>query len=180
MTRLLALLVVVMATSCASDSQPTTTGATPTTSGPDTTSVPPATDDADASTTTSPGVETGDLVDPDVRTILVDGAELVVAWADTPDERARGLMEVRDLGDLDGMLFDLGEERRSSFTMRNTLIPLDIAFFSADGTGRGVLEMVPCESEFCPSYEIDDPARYALEVPAGSVPLRADSTLRFP
>lgn len=105
---------------------------------------------------------------------------LTVAWADTPQERSRGLMQVVDLGDLDGMVFDQGEERRTTFTMRNTLIPLDIAFFDADGTGVALLQMVPCETDPCPSYDAGVPFRYALEVPAGSIPLSADSALDLP
>ena len=66
-------------------------------------------------------------------------------------------MEVRDLGDLDGMLFDLGSERQVAFTMRNTLIPLTIYFFDEAGSGVGRLEMVPCEAEPCPTYSIDAP-----------------------
>jgi uncharacterized protein len=115
-----------------------------------------------------------------VRTVAVDGRPLVVAWADTPDERSRGLMGVEDLGDLDGMLFDLETTRTSSFTMRDTVIALDIAFFDAEGRGRGVLPMVPCDSADCPGYSIGEPARYALEVPAGSMELTADSVLELP
>lgn len=132
------------------------------------------------STTTTTPVWTGDLEDPDVRRVLVDDRELVVAWADSPDERSVGLMGVRDMGDLAGMVFDLGEERAPTFTMRNTLIPLDIAFFDETGAGLGVVEMVPCESEPCPTYGIDDPARYALEVPAETLDLSADSRLEIP
>jgi uncharacterized membrane protein (UPF0127 family) len=55
-----------------------------------------------------------------------------------------------------------------SFTMLNTLIPLDIYFFDSEGRGVGMLEMVPCDRTPCPSYSIDAAARYALEVPAGS------------
>lgn len=124
--------------------------------------------------------DTGDLEDPDVRSVAVDGRDLMVAWVDSPEERSRGLMEVEDLGDLDGMLFDLGRERRPTFTMRNTLIPLDIAFFGENGDGRGVREMVPCDEEPCPTYGIEAPARYALEVPAGTVPMAADSDLELP
>lgn len=125
-------------------------------------------------------VDTGDLVDPEVRTIVVDGRPLTVAWADTYATRTRGLMQVEDLGDLDGMLFDLGGTAVHTFTMRNTLIPLDIVFFDRQGAGVGMLEMTPCRAEPCPGYAIDGPSAYALEVPAGSVRLSADSRFTVP
>ncbi len=112
--------------------------------------------------------------------MVLDGTPLLVAWADSPQERSRGLMEVRDLGDLDGMLFEFERERSVSFTMRNTLIPLDIYFFGGDGREAGRLEMTPCEEEPCPSYAIDDPVRYALEVPAGSVEVGPGARLELP
>ncbi|MGA7271958.1 MAG: DUF192 domain-containing protein, partial [Acidimicrobiia bacterium] len=126
------------------------------------------------------GGNTGDLVDPEVRTIVVDGRSLTVAWADTYATRTRGLMQVEDLGDLDGMLFDLGGMATHTFTMRHTLIPLDIVFFDQDGVGVGMLEMTPCSAEPCPGYTIDRPSAYALEVPAGSVELSPDSRLIIP
>lgn len=138
---------------------------------PPETSAPPAAATSLPANTRSDTVATGDLDSPEVRHVMVDGRSLLVAWADTDATRSRGLMEVEDLGDLDGMLFDLGTERRSSFTMRNTLIPLDIYFFDAEGGSVGMLEMVPCEGEPCPTYDVGAPARYALEVPAGSLTL---------
>ena len=125
-------------------------------------------------------VDTGDLVDPEIRTVTVDGQEYLVAFADDPATRSQGLMAVEDIGDLDGMLFDLQVERQATFTMRNTLIPLDIVFFAADGTGRAMLRMVPCVAEPCPTYPSGAAARYALEVPADSGNLTADSILAVP
>ncbi len=129
---------------------------------------------------TSPSRDTGDLVDPEVRTIVVDGESLTVAWADTYSTRTRGLMQVSDLGNLDGMLFDLGDTAIYTFTMRNTVIPLDIVFFGQDGAGVGMLKMTPCQAEPCPGYSVDRPSAYALEVPAGSVDLSGDSHLTLP
>lgn len=125
-------------------------------------------------------ISTGDLSDPDVRSVEVDGRPLQVAWADSPEERRRGLMEVEDLGDLDGMVFEFETERTVSFTMRNTLIPLDIYFFDSDGEAVGTQEMVPCESEPCPSYPADAPVRYALEVPVDSLDVGSAPRLVFP
>lgn len=133
-----------------------------------------------STTGTEAVVDTGDLVDPETRTVTVDGRDYLVAVADNPATRSRGLMGVEDMGDLDGMLFDLGVERHATFTMRNTLIPLDIVFFAADGTGRAILRMVPCVAEPCPSYPSGAAARYALEVPADTVDLTADSVLAVP
>lgn len=77
-------------------------------------------------------------------------------------------MNTADLEDLDGMLFVYEEETISSFVMRNTLIPLDIAFFNEAGELMEVLSMVPCESEPCPLYTPALPFRWALEAEPGS------------
>jgi uncharacterized membrane protein (UPF0127 family) len=90
-----------------------------------------------------------------------------VAVADTPVLRFQGLRGIADLGGLDGMLFSFPEDATAAFTMRGTLIPLDIAFFAADGTPVDRLEMVPCNADPCPSYRAAGPYRYALETPAG-------------
>lgn len=131
-------------------------------------------------TTTATTIVTGDLSNPDIRPVEVDGRSLLVAWADSPDERQRGLMEVEELGGLEGMMFEFESERAVSFTMRNTLIPLDIYFFDSAGEAVGMLEMVPCESEPCPSYPADGPVRYALEVPAGNLNVGSTPELVIP
>lgn len=105
------------------------------------------------------------------RPITVDDSELVVAVAATGEERSQGLRGVDDLGDLDGMLFVWdGEEVTSRFTMADTLIELDIAFFDADGRLVDAFRMVPCDGEDCPTYAAAAPYAYALETPAGHGP----------
>jgi uncharacterized membrane protein (UPF0127 family) len=133
-----------------------------------------------STTETAAVVDAGDLVDPEIRTVTVDGQDYLVAFAGDPATRSQGLMGVEDLGDLAGMLFDLGVERQATFTMRNTLIPLDIVFFAADGAGRAMLRMVPCVAEPCPAYPSGAAVRYALEVPADTGNLTADSVLSVP
>jgi uncharacterized membrane protein (UPF0127 family) len=140
---------------------------------------PSATSEA-SSTTTSVTLSTGDLEDPEVREIEVDGAALTVAWADDVGERSQGLRGVTDLGDLDGMVFDMGGESASTFTMSGVPIPLDIYFFDPEGGSLGMLEMEPCLEESCPSYSLGIPFRFALEVPAGSLQVGASPRLGLP
>lgn len=98
----------------------------------------------------------------------VDGTELRVLVADTPDERRHGLMEVETLPDGVGMVFVYAEDRHGGFHMANTFVPLSIAFVASDGTIQEILDMEPCPSgEGCPSYRPDAPYRYAIEVPQG-------------
>jgi uncharacterized membrane protein (UPF0127 family) len=52
--------------------------------------------------------------------------------------------------------------------MKNTLIALDVAFFATDGSLLGIEEMEPCTSDPCPSYGVEQPWQWAIEVPAGA------------
>lgn len=116
--------------------------------------------------TTSPTIPThfGEFA---VSTIAVSGDNWVVAVADTPELRRKGLMGVTDLGVIDGMLFVFPEPTASGFWMKDTLIPLDIAFFSADGVLVDLLRMEPCAADPCPVYEPRGQYRYAIETALG-------------
>ena len=93
---------------------------------------------------------------------------LAVELARTDAERQRGLMNRRSLGAKAGMAFLYPEPHRGGFWMKNTLIPLDIAF--ADGRGRilRILTMQPCRRDPCRIYDPKVAYRTALEVNAGS------------
>lgn len=78
--------------------------------------------------------------------------------------RATGLMHRTSMGANDGMLFVFERRDRHCFWMRNTLIPLSIAFLDDDGRIVNVADMAPrSEESHCPTQ----PVRYALEMNRG-------------
>jgi uncharacterized membrane protein (UPF0127 family) len=145
--------LLVSLTGCDSDGEATSTSAD---SEPPATVVPVGFDLAEVMITTAGGED-----------------QPVQAWiADSTDERARGLMEVTDLGGADGMLFVFDDASVHRFYMWQTPMPLDIAFFAADGTFVGSAAMEPClepSADVCVRYAPDEPFQFALEVPAGGL-----------
>ena len=85
-----------------------------------------------------------------------------------PATRARGLMERERVPPGTGMVFLYPADVAESFWMKNTLVPLSIAFVAADGRVVSVAEMTPCKADPCPSYAPAGPYRYAVELAAGS------------
>jgi uncharacterized protein len=85
-----------------------------------------------------------------------------------PATRARGLMERERVPPGTGMVFLYPADVAESFWMKNTLVPLSIAFVAADGRVVSVAEMTPCKADPCPSYAPAGPYRYAIELAAGS------------
>lgn len=104
---------------------------------------------------------------PTGRVVLTapDGTEhrLAVRIADTTERRRHGLMEVPDVPPGTGMAFLMGGEQTNGFWMKGTLTPLDIAYVGANGDVLGVVEMVPCEDDPCPSYPPPGPYTVTLE-----------------
>ncbi len=88
--------------------------------------------------------------------------------ADEPAEWERGLMGRAELPDGSGMLFIFPEERERTFWMKDTLVPLDVIFFSASGWFVSIATMQPCAADPCPTYLSAAPASMALEVSAGA------------
>ena len=93
---------------------------------------------------------------------------LVVQVADTPAERQTGLMGRESLSPYDGMAFVWEEPLVTTFWMKDTLIPLSIAFWDADGRIISILEMDPCTEDPCPSYGPGEPFVGAVEVARGT------------
>lgn len=103
-----------------------------------------------------------------------DGVPIVlcVLLAETEDQRARGLMEVTDpdLGGYDGMVFQFPDDVDGGFYMRNTPMPLSIAFVDGDGAVIATEGMEPCpDRDDCPTYPPGRRYRTALEVPRGGL-----------
>ncbi len=87
-------------------------------------------------------------------------------------------MNVTNLGSLDGMLFVFPADTTGGFWMKDTLLPLEIAFFDASGRLVDVLAMEPCESDPCRIYTPSGPYRWALEALPGPLgDLASDATL---
>jgi len=85
-----------------------------------------------------------------------------------PASRARGLMGRARLAPGTGMVFLFPEDVTAAFWMKDTLVPLSIAFVAADGRVVAVREMPPCRADPCPSYDPGGAYRYAVELPAGA------------
>ena len=83
---------------------------------------------------------------------------------DTPETRARGLMHRESMAANHGMLFVFPEPGQHCFWMKNTLIPLSIAFLDDQGTIVNMADMQPrSEDHHCSA----GPVRYALEMNQG-------------
>ncbi|MFO1286898.1 MAG: DUF192 domain-containing protein [Rubrivivax sp.] len=87
-------------------------------------------------------------------------AELAV----TPEQQATGMMFRKEMNGNDGMLFVNEEKGQRCFWMRNTLVPLSIAFIGDDGTIVNVADMQPLDER---SHCAKAPVRFALEMPQG-------------
>ena len=112
----------------------------------------------------SPRDSTVRLTAPDGHTISV-----VTEVADDDAERERGLMGRTSLQDGHGMVFLFDAEQQLYFWMKDTLIPLDVLYFDADGRYVSAATMPPCQTDPCSNYASARPAKTALEVPAGFV-----------
>jgi len=89
---------------------------------------------------------------------------LDIEVADSPQEITTGLMNRKSLPANSGMLFDFGKDVHTSFWMKNTSIPLSIAFIDADGKVLSIQDMKPYDLT-----SINPPGRYryAIEVNRG-------------
>jgi uncharacterized membrane protein (UPF0127 family) len=104
-----------------------------------------------------------------ISTITTSAGERLpveVEIADTDAERQTGLMGRNVLPENAGMLFVFEGEQTLSFWMRDTLIPLSIAYIDAEGRIVDIQDMQPLD-DVPPHYVSAEPAQYALEVNQG-------------
>jgi uncharacterized protein len=104
-------------------------------------------------------------------TLLIEGTSgevpVEVAIAETDDAKARGLMGVEEMAADAGMVFLQDEPAQVSFWMKDTLIPLSIAFWGPDRQIATILDMDPCRTNTCPTYDPEIEWVGALEVNQG-------------
>jgi len=105
----------------------------------------------------SPGEETLE--------IRIKDATFIVEVADSQEERSRGLMFRKSLPDNRGMLFVFPYDQRLSFWMKNTEIPLSLAYIAKDGTIKEIHDLVPHNEQ---PVQSSRSVRYALELNRGA------------
>lgn len=96
--------------------------------------------------------------------LVVDGHAVTVEVADQPAERALGLMYRDSLPPDRGMLFVYPDAEPRSFWMKDTRVPLTIAYVDSAGIIVHLAEMTPLATTPVPSIK---PATYALEMNKG-------------
>ena len=103
---------------------------------------------------------------PRLETVeLTAGMHVIKAeLAITPTQQATGMMMRTEMGANEGMLFVNSDTSPRCFWMRNTLLPLSIAFIAEDGRIVNIAEMQPRSDE---SHCSAKPVRYALEMNKG-------------
>ena len=97
-------------------------------------------------------------------TLTIGTHKLTAEIATTPDQRSVGLMNRFSLKPDHGMLFIFEKNEPLAFWMRNTYIPLSIAFIAPDGRIVNIEDMKPQTDE---SHWSKGPALYALEMKKG-------------
>lgn len=96
--------------------------------------------------------------------LYINEKEIWVEVAKTPAERAKGLMGRKHLGQEEGMFFIFETEDYHAFWMKDTLIPLSIAFIDKSGRIVEIADMKPLSLD---SHSPPKPVLYTLEMKKG-------------
>ncbi|GGF68735.1 DUF192 domain-containing protein [Alteromonas lipolytica] len=103
-------------------------------------------------------------VDFETARVKVNDLTLHVEYAQTFDQRAQGLMFRKTLCDDCGMLFVFRPEKQASMWMKNTFIPLDVAFIDRNGV---ITDIKPLQPHDLTSVGASKVIKYALEMNQG-------------
>lgn len=98
------------------------------------------------------------------RTVSVNGRQLHLFVASTPDELTCGLSGRSQLGRDQGMAFVFPGHDQWTFWMKGTILPLEIAFLRDDGSIIEVRDLLPFSEE---SVTAQEPFQVAIEANAG-------------
>jgi uncharacterized protein len=101
----------------------------------------------------------------DLYPITIGSVEIEVEVVDTEETRARGLMFRESVSENEGMLFVFEQSEPRAFYMKNTSVPLSIAYIDDRLIIRSIHDMQPFSLETVLS---GSPAKYALEVNQGA------------
>ena len=105
-----------------------------------------------------------------IQVILPNGKAVTAELAVTDSERAKGLMFREKINPDQGMLFVFEDEEQHSFWMKNMVIAIDILWLNKEKQIVHIEERVPpCKEDPCPTYASKIPAKYVLELKAGSI-----------
>jgi len=110
------------------------------------------------------GQETAQVALPSV-TLNVAGKVVTAEVADEPDERRSGLMFRDSLAADSGMLFVMPRPERAAFWMKNTTLPLSVAYISPGGVIVEIHDLEPLDEKPVPSAFPN--IAYALEMKQG-------------
>lgn len=98
-------------------------------------------------------------------TLTIKGNRIEAEVAATPEKQTQGLSFRTALHPDSGMIFVFENEQTLRFWMKNTYIPLAIAFIDKNGVITDIMEMAPLDT--VTRYQSSRPASYALEVNSG-------------
>ena len=104
-------------------------------------------------------------IDLPTASINLKGNPLTVELATTPTSRGCGLSQRHELPQNRGMLFIFADLRPRNFWMKDTFIPLSIAYLDKSGQIFSIQDMLPLQTD--EQYPSALPAAYALEVNQG-------------
>jgi len=97
--------------------------------------------------------------------LQVGDQNIEVQLALFPEEQRKGLMLREDMPENRGMIFLFSQPRRATFWMKNTPLPLDIAYITQDGVIREIYPMEPFDETTIVSHR--DDIHFALEMNQG-------------